>query len=275
MSTIHEEARSIPVAGEFDICVVGGSCTGVFAAVRAAQLGAKVAIVEANGFFGGVATASLVNIWHSIHNTSGERQIIGGLTVEVVERLLKRDAATPDVPSSQRYASLATPELIIELDKLIVDAGVQPFLHTLFAAPVLKDGKLSAIAIEDKSGRRAIKASYFIDATGDGDLIARMGLGCYARERVQPPTTCAIIRGIDGIKQRNPGFSFAREVYNPTYPQHLAEGFLWYCAVPGSVDDTMLAGTRIFGANCSDAAQLTRGRNRGTPPGTGDLRYPA
>ena len=29
-----------------DICVIGGSCTGVFAAVRAARLGAKVILVE-------------------------------------------------------------------------------------------------------------------------------------------------------------------------------------------------------------------------------------
>ena len=46
MNTIREEARKIPVAHETDICVVGGSCTGVFAAVRAARLGARVAIIE-------------------------------------------------------------------------------------------------------------------------------------------------------------------------------------------------------------------------------------
>lgn len=43
---IHEEARDIPIIHTCDICVVGGSCTGVFAAVRAAQLGVKVALVE-------------------------------------------------------------------------------------------------------------------------------------------------------------------------------------------------------------------------------------
>ena len=37
--TIREPARDIPVIGEFDIAVIGGSCTGVFAAVRAARLG--------------------------------------------------------------------------------------------------------------------------------------------------------------------------------------------------------------------------------------------
>jgi hypothetical protein len=39
-------AKKLPVVKEVDICVLGGSCTGVFAAVQAARLGAKVAIVE-------------------------------------------------------------------------------------------------------------------------------------------------------------------------------------------------------------------------------------
>ncbi len=46
MNTIREPARDIPVINDVDIVVLGGSCTGVFAAVRAARLGAKVAIVE-------------------------------------------------------------------------------------------------------------------------------------------------------------------------------------------------------------------------------------
>jgi heterodisulfide reductase subunit A-like polyferredoxin len=57
MPSIREEARDIPVVEQCDICVVGGSCTGVFAAV-AARLGAEVAIIEQNGFFGGVATSA-------------------------------------------------------------------------------------------------------------------------------------------------------------------------------------------------------------------------
>ena len=34
---IMESPRSIPVVQDCDVCVLGGSCTGVFAAVRAAQ----------------------------------------------------------------------------------------------------------------------------------------------------------------------------------------------------------------------------------------------
>jgi hypothetical protein len=45
--------------------------------------------------------------------------------------------------------------------------------------------------------------------------------------------------------------------FNPLYPNSLKKGFLWHAPVPGSHDDTMIAGTRVFGADCSDADQLT------------------
>ena len=62
MNTVFEPGRQIPIAWEGDLCVLGGSATGVFAAVRAARLGARVCIVERQNYFGGTATAGLVNI---------------------------------------------------------------------------------------------------------------------------------------------------------------------------------------------------------------------
>ena len=52
MKTVYESARNIPVVWEGDVCVLGGSATGVFAAIRAARMGAKVAIVERQNYFG-------------------------------------------------------------------------------------------------------------------------------------------------------------------------------------------------------------------------------
>jgi len=94
MDVIREKPREIPVVADVDVCVVGGSCTGVFAAIAAARLGAKVAIIELNGFFGGVATASLVNVWHSPMDIHDKQQVIAGLTLEVIERLGKRDRSS-------------------------------------------------------------------------------------------------------------------------------------------------------------------------------------
>ena len=195
LGTITEPARQVPVVADCDVCVVGGSATGVFAAVAAARLGARVAIIESNGFFGGVATASLVNLWHSTEDMHNRQQIIAGLTTEVFERLARRGGLEV-VTGERTYYALNTEELKIELDVLITEADVRPFLHTLFVLPVVEDGRIVAALIEDKTGRRAIRARQFIDATGDADVVARVGLPVYQRPQVQPPTMCAILRGL-------------------------------------------------------------------------------
>jgi len=256
LGTIAEPARQVPVAAECDVCVVGGSCTGVFAAVAAARLGAKVAIVELNGFLGGVATASQVNLWHSTKDMQNQQQIIAGLTTEVFDRLARRDAMV-FVPGKREYHALNTEELKIELDLLVTEAKIRPFLHAMFVAPVTEDGRMTAAIIEDKSGRRAIRARQFIDATGDADVIARMGLAVYQRDNVQPPTMCAILRGLSAIRKNHRGFNVHSAIFDRKYPQALKPGFAWGRAVPGGNDEYMLAGTRVFGANCADADQLT------------------
>jgi flavin-dependent dehydrogenase len=191
---VWEEARETPVAADCDVCVIGGSCTGVFAAVAAARLGAKVAIVERNGFFGGAATAGLVNHWHSLYDVSGERQIIAGLTEEVVERLRRRRGVSVNEaakPAPGGYLVLNTEQLKLELDSLVLEAKVRPFLRALCVAALEEEGGIGAAVIEDKTGRRAIRARCFIDASGDGDLIARAALPFRTRDDLQPPTMCA------------------------------------------------------------------------------------
>jgi len=256
LGTIAEPARQVPVVADCDVCVVGGSATGVFAAVAAARLGAKVALIESNGFFGGVATARLLNLWHSTEDMNNRQQIIAGLTTEVFDRLDRRGGLSV-VKGKRTYYALNTEELKIELDALVTEAKVRPLLHTMFVAPVVEEGRMTAAIVEDKSGRRAIRAKQFVDATGDADVVARMGLAVYRRDQVPPPTMCVILRGLDAVRKKHPGFKLHEVIFDPKYPQALKPGFAWGHSVPGGHDEYMLAGTRVFGADCSDADQLT------------------
>ena len=249
---IYEPAKSIPVIDEIDICVLGGSCTGVFAAVRAARLGAKVAIVEKQNCFGGVATAGLVNIWHSLYDTEQRQQIIGGLTEEVIERLQKRAAVykTPNSPDSAYR--LNTEELKIELDNLILESKVKAYLHTYYVSPYVENGELKVVIIENKSGRQAIKAKVFIDATGDGDLCYQLGLDYYQPKHVQPPTTCAKIYRCE--KTRGLDFQKAISQYGKEFG--LREDWGWNTFIPGLPNISFHAETHVFDVNCVDANQF-------------------
>ena len=158
MASIREPERNLSVIHETDVCVVGGSCTGVFAAVRASRLGLRTAVVERHGSFGGMATQSILGYWHSLRDTEFKRAIIAGLTREVVDRLRKRNAVEDIEASHDAGFVLNTEELKIELDELVTESGVKPYLHTWFAAPYVKDGRLEGIVVENKSGRGVILA---------------------------------------------------------------------------------------------------------------------
>jgi hypothetical protein len=249
---VIEEAKQVPIVHEADLCVLGGSCTGVFAAVRAARLGLKVVIVEKQNCFGGVATISMVNVWHSLLDTEFNQPIIGGLTVELIERLKKRNAVTIVEKSHHFGYVFNSQELKIDLDEIVLEHQIKPYLHTMLVAPFLEEGKLIGVIVENKSGRGVIKAKMFIDATGDGDLCARAGLPCYVANHLQPSTTCASFSGWESIK----GFNLGDALLAHRMEYELNEGFVWGCNVPGS-DIYMLAATKVHGANCADADALT------------------
>jgi len=256
--TIHELGRDIPVILETDICVVGGSCTGVFAAVRAARLGAKVAIIEKHNCFGGVATSGNVNIWHSLRDTTGQRPIISGLTLEVIERLKKRDAVTETGDCINAY-QLNTEELKIELDELIMEHRITPFLHTFYAAPIMDGPTIQAIVIENKNGRQAIRARYFVDASGDADLALDLGLPSYASESMQPPTTCSKIQGLDRLGT----FDWQAAVREHGEEFGLKNDYGWGTAIPHLSDIQLRADTHVFGTDTSDGDQLSKAEIEG------------
>lgn len=247
---IREPARDVPVVADVDVCVLGGSCTGVFAAVRAARRGARVALVERQNAFGGVATSGLVNVWHTLHDTEFRTRIIAGLTEETLGRLRQRNALIerPDHPSSAYV--LNTEELKIELDSLVLEHGILAFLHTSYCAAHLAGDRIEAVYIENKNGRGAIRARVFVDATGDGDLAAHAGVPFAIAEHLQPPTACAKVLHF-------PGQGF-RELYNAHRTEFgLDEDSGWQGPIPGLPGLVMVAQTHVFGANCADACELT------------------
>lgn len=204
-----EKAHEVDILAKVDVCVLGGGTTGVMAAVRAARMGAKVAIVETQGNFGGNATSSLVCIWHTLLDFDFKRQIIAGLTQEVLERLDKRHALwTRDIHREgcpSRMNRIGTyvfnpQELKFVCDEMLLEEGVTCCLHTRVCAPWIEDGKLKAVIVESKNGRQAILADFFIDATGDGELAYRAGVPFEERDGKQPSTTAAVVRGYDGVK---------------------------------------------------------------------------
>lgn len=251
MQFITEPEKKVPVRYEADVFVAGGSCTGLFAAVRAARLGARVVLVERQNMLGGTATAGLVNIWHSLKDTDYKEQVIAGLTAEMTERLVRADAAIlKDDPSVG--IRFDPNRLAHELDKLAAEEKITVLFHTLCVGALAEDGEIKAALIENKDGRSAVSARFYIDATGDGDLARYLGLPSYRRALAQPPTPCFFLRGnTDGINVgklvREHGAEFG-----------LPDDFGWSGTVPGVDGVELRADCHVFDVLCETAEGLSK-----------------
>ena len=167
----------------YDVVVAGGGIAGVAAAVAAARTGAHVALVEKTVFFGGLATAGLVNLYLPLCDGRG-RQVTFGLAEELLHRSLRYGPGEvpsdwQDPASKSRYQTPFSPAaFILALDEMLEEAGVYLWLDTLVSRPVVEDRRLVALEVENKSGRGTLRASCVIDATVDADLAFRAGAPC-------------------------------------------------------------------------------------------------
>ncbi len=246
------------MVGEFDLCVIGGSCTGVFAAVRAARLGLSVALVEQNVLLGGVATLALVNEWHSLHDFTG-RPIIGGMTAEVLQQLQRRGmVAECEREGRGTCRTFNSAELALDLDRLVVDHRIRIFLKASCVGAIREGRKVTTAIIEDKSGRRAIAARFFIDASGDGELLRQAGFGAWKNETLQPVNYQMIAAGLGRIVEQT-GRDIWEQVKHRArdfgYPE--ANAVPWINRYPAPADLRNVYGPRLNGWDASDADQLT------------------
>jgi 2-polyprenyl-6-methoxyphenol hydroxylase-like FAD-dependent oxidoreductase len=258
MRFVHEPAKETPVAGEFDLCVIGGSCTGVFAAVRAARLGLSVALVEQNIMLGGVATMALVNEWHALHDADGQ-PIIGGMTAEVLTRLQRRGMVAECEKEGRGVCrTFNSAELALDLDRLVVEHRIRVFLKASCVGAVREGSAVTAAIIEDKSGRRAVAARFFIDASGDGDLLRQAGFGAWKNEALQPVNYQMLAAGLGRLVEetgRNIWEQVKHRARDFGYPEANAEP--WINRYPAQADLRNVYGPRLNGYDASDADQLT------------------
>ena len=174
--SIYIEATEIPVRAEYDVVVVGGGLGGVAAAVASARSGARTALVERNGFLGGVVTAGMCCSMFNCFFTSEGELGTTGIALEIADLFADTAGYGLAWRKHKGHIIFDLEEAKVALDELVTSSGADVYLGSTLSAASLDVDRLTAIIVEDKSGRGAIRAMNFVDATGDADLAALSGV---------------------------------------------------------------------------------------------------
>ncbi|UNN04794.1 FAD-dependent oxidoreductase [Rhodococcus opacus] len=159
-----------------DVVVVGGGAGGIAAAVGAARSGARVRLIEQYPFLGGAATNSSVLAFCGFFDQTHET-VVAGVGGEVLDRLRARGVYAEKVMgwTGNRIVLLDAEATKIVCDEIVADAGVETRLHTTLVGATRHDGAITGIEVAHKGGTDRITADTFIDASGDGALLALSG----------------------------------------------------------------------------------------------------
>lgn len=197
-------ARRIEVAYDADVVVVGAGPGGFAAALKAARMGARVVLVERFDMPGGVHTSGLQGSAGpgvgGIHTELMERFAASGYIYTATETSLPDWAGNP-LSHYERYlkpdARFTRQSFNPEgagsvMAAMLQEAGVTALYGTSFVDAVVEaesgNDRITAIIVENASGRQAITGKVFIEGSGTAQLAASAGVPFVSGGGPQPQT---------------------------------------------------------------------------------------
>ncbi|HCE42201.1 MAG TPA: FAD-dependent oxidoreductase [Lentisphaeria bacterium] len=193
----------IPVAGSFDVIVIGGGPAGCTAAASSAREGAKTLLIEATGTLGGMGTSGLIPAWCPF---SDKQKIVYKGMGEKVFAAAKEGMAHVAKDATE-WVPIDAERLKRVYDDLVKDSGAEVLFNTFFCGvEASDDGVVSGIVVANKSGLVAYKAKVYVDCSGDADLAAWAGADFEKGNdngEMQPVTLCFILSNVDEYAYRH------------------------------------------------------------------------
>lgn len=179
----------------YNLAVIGGGLAGAAAAISAARQGLCVLLAEQSGALGGAMSNCLVYpfMLNRTKNTGDGtyKNLSAGIFAEFQERYRRLIPAGHKNQDPNQYL---TEYFKIMLDTAVEESGADILFHARLFQVKTEQERIQTALFAVKSGVLEVSADFFIDATGDGDLLAYSGcefmLGRESDHLCQPMTTC-------------------------------------------------------------------------------------
>src|SRR5213083_773407 len=267
--TVPEER--LQVVEEAELVVVGGGSAGTAAAITAARAGLRTVLVEDSPFLGGMSTGGCVGTFCGFYyrQKNGDLvRLVGGFPAEVADRLAARGLCYGPVPFKTTAALPYVPWGLKTLyDQMArAEGALTVYLHARFVRALVHDGTIEAVTVATRSGPVAMKAAYFVDASGDSVLALAAGAPTEKGKTLQYPSMMFYMQRVDLEKVLPHLFSLSEllEKHFDTAGLPRRSGNI----IPtGRAGEVLVAMSRVGIAgrplDASDAAELTLGEMLG------------
>src|SRR6478672_11721777 len=153
-----------------DICVLGAGIAGVSAALEAARLGRKVALVDSLPALGGQAVNSIIGTFCGLFaNGSHGHQLTHGIADDILRELGAQDAlhyrrGGPSNTTVVMYDEIALSRWV---EEAIRNADITVLLGAILRGVARDGGRIRELDLATRYGDVKLLAAGFVDATGD------------------------------------------------------------------------------------------------------------
>jgi flavin-dependent dehydrogenase len=188
-----------------DICVLGAGIAGVSAALEAARLGRKVALVDGLPALGGQAVNSIIGTFCGLFaNGQHGAQFTHGIADDILRELGAQGAlhyrrGGPSNTTVVMYDEIALSRWI---EEAVRNADITVLLGAILRGVARDGSRIRELDLATRYGDVKLSAAGFVDATGDAALTWEAGFAC--REPADGPiygTQMMVLEGIDEARQ--------------------------------------------------------------------------
>jgi flavin-dependent dehydrogenase len=204
---VRRAEHATPQRVSADICVIGAGIAGVSAALEAARLGRKVALVDGLPALGGQAVNSIIGTFCGLFgNGTHGPQLTHGIADDILRELGAQDALyyRRGGPSNTTVVMYDEVALSRWIEEAVRQAGITVLLGAILRTVTRDGGRVRALELATRYGDVTLDALGFVDATGDAALTWQAGFAC--REPADGPiygTQMMVLEGINEAHQPN------------------------------------------------------------------------